>query len=470
MRSLVLAALIAAPAFASPPDDAAARGLAWLARHQKDDGRWTSSARAGHDFTRLYEPDAAREADGMITAAALLAFLGDGHTPWEGAWRETAARAHAWLAARAGSPLPAPEPADTLQARERSQRRAALARQDRLWTALALLEVLLAADPEGGVERLSEPVRRARVAAAAGPAEAALRLVAADGFLPEASATMDDVALLAAVLHAARGAKREVDREVPEGLRKALERIQTGWTERVVPYRAAEGGEIWFRGAATNAQAMAAGCWLRMRGSWGQMEDLAPALLRARPEWNPYFEIRSPAPHAAEGGSGGAALPAGLAQLAGTWRDGIANEWAWMWQAAAFRLWPGEPAAAWRRGFEPVAVAHQRRGGEEAGSWDPSGPHARVFGREAGTAWMVMALDEGCRLRMGAARWEIKKQEKPPIFETGKAVPVDCEVCGMRILTDTKFAKGEGPRVHYFCSHECQQMWEMDPEAYRDKK
>ncbi|MBI2921892.1 MAG: hypothetical protein HYY18_12470, partial [Planctomycetes bacterium] len=155
--------------------------------------------------------------------------------------------------------------------------------------------------------------------------------------------------------------------------------------------------------------------------------------------------------------------------VAGAWRDGIANEWAWMWQAAAFRLWPVAEAEEWRRVFRPLAVAHQRRGGEEAGSWDPSGPHARVFGREAGTAWMVLALERRCRLRMAAARWEEIKQPRHEKYVNLKPVPVDCEVCGLRILTDTKFSKGEGPRVHYFCSHECQERWEMDPGEYRDR-
>ena len=68
-------------------------GLEWLARHQSDDGSWDSSGFSVHcGADRCPGPGQPDHSIG-VTALALLAFLGDGHTTKRGAYREQVSRA-----------------------------------------------------------------------------------------------------------------------------------------------------------------------------------------------------------------------------------------------------------------------------------------------------------------------------------------------------------------------------------------
>jgi len=77
-------------------------GLAWLARHQSEDGRWDVSRLEGG---RGFDPqgrdrsDAGANADMGITALAVLAFNGAGYTHQEGKYQQTVARALSFLIA-----------------------------------------------------------------------------------------------------------------------------------------------------------------------------------------------------------------------------------------------------------------------------------------------------------------------------------------------------------------------------------
>ncbi len=84
-------------------EKAVADALAWLARNQSQDGRWSSQG-----FQRIggASGDPARyDFDVATTALALLCFLGADHTPLEqGPYQHNVARALDWLLAREGEP------------------------------------------------------------------------------------------------------------------------------------------------------------------------------------------------------------------------------------------------------------------------------------------------------------------------------------------------------------------------------
>ncbi len=76
--------------------------LAWLAAHQSEDGGWDGdgfAARCGAIGAGACEGAGAPTHDVGVSALALLAFLGDGHTQNEGLYRERVARGLAWLVA-----------------------------------------------------------------------------------------------------------------------------------------------------------------------------------------------------------------------------------------------------------------------------------------------------------------------------------------------------------------------------------
>ncbi|MEO6598218.1 MAG: prenyltransferase/squalene oxidase repeat-containing protein [Planctomycetota bacterium] len=74
--------------------------LQWLAEHQDEDGKWDCDGFMKHD-----DPVVGKVCDGPgnavhdvgVTALALLAFLGDGHTMRSGAHRESVKKAALWL-------------------------------------------------------------------------------------------------------------------------------------------------------------------------------------------------------------------------------------------------------------------------------------------------------------------------------------------------------------------------------------
>ena len=96
--------------------NAVIRGLWWLARHQDADGKWDATGFTSHCIKDRLCKDAAPAVipDEGVTAAALLAMLGDGHTPARGKFpfRVCVARGLQWLISRQqadGSIGPDPE-------------------------------------------------------------------------------------------------------------------------------------------------------------------------------------------------------------------------------------------------------------------------------------------------------------------------------------------------------------------------
>lgn len=75
------------------------RGLAWLAAHQDDDGRWDADGFMKHDDPNLEPCDGPGNAvhDVGCTALALLAFLGESNTTKSGEYRDQVRRGVNWL-------------------------------------------------------------------------------------------------------------------------------------------------------------------------------------------------------------------------------------------------------------------------------------------------------------------------------------------------------------------------------------
>lgn len=459
-RTIALALLVCLPCPAAPPaeeDEAVRAALGWLARRQNADGSWSATGGPGHGFEALYEPDAAAESSVLATSSALLAFLGAGHTPWTGAWRESARRAWEWLkeeqASRDGALAvdPGDAGAGTLAERERTARRAHVARLNHLWGTLALLEAAAAAESAG--DGLSRAEARRLIEAALPPAEEAVAFVTREGsgkprafdFLDPRTVTMDELALLAAIAFDCGMLRARVDLEWFGGVPAAMKEIQRGMTGPFVPRSASEDGEYWLGGTVSTPQCMAGYAWMLERGSAEQLAAATPPLLDPGPCWVPGVAVGAPARH-----PGAGKVPA---------REATANEYGWFWQGMAFRSYAALDAEAWRRwreAFGALALGHQRRAGEEAGSWRPAGPHARVFGPEASTAWMAVTLESSCRLRIARTHWNrIAKDPRgiamKEVFGKGASTRERCEVCGMEVDSKTVFSKGAGGKVFYFC-------------------
>jgi YHS domain-containing protein len=501
LASLLVVALLASPAFAQSPAEldrmeraSVASALSWLARHQELDGHWKSSGAADHGFRELYEPDAAAESDVQATSLALLAFLGDGNSPWAGKYREAARRAWEWLLARqprngAGGMVKAP-PEDehgTLNDRRRSERRAHVARLNHLWGSLALLETAASAEFAEGGPSSSRVEAAKRVEAAIPAAVAAVKFITADAaekpgafdFLDPRTVSMDELALLAAVAYdcAMLHQRGSVDLAWFEGVVERLREIQRGMTGAVVPYRASDDGTYWLRGSVSTPQSMIAFVYLFEQGSATQMGAAGPGLLAHPPRWNTNYCIGAPSRHPDAGSaSDRASLPATLRAVSDPCCDEIANEFGWFWEAMSFRSYAALNAPGWKKwrgSFVPVAFENQRRSGPEAGSWDPAGPHARVFGRETGTAWMAITMESRCGLRMARTHWDDLKPDsrwRSIVENLGKGVPanVECSMCHLGILTNTKFSKFLGGKIRYFCSQEELDEFEMTPSLWHE--
>src|SRR5206468_567753 len=82
-------------------EGAVAAGLNWLARHQSADGGWSFDHRQAPQCQGACdEPGEVAEARNAATSLALLALLGAGQTPREGAYKEEVRRGVEYLVSR----------------------------------------------------------------------------------------------------------------------------------------------------------------------------------------------------------------------------------------------------------------------------------------------------------------------------------------------------------------------------------
>ncbi|MDG2221976.1 MAG: hypothetical protein P8L85_11375 [Rubripirellula sp.] len=79
------------------------KGLMWLARHQLADGGWSFEHRIGECQGRCPNPGSKRSARVAATGLALLPFLGAGHSPGDGEYRQTVSAGIDFLIANTAS-------------------------------------------------------------------------------------------------------------------------------------------------------------------------------------------------------------------------------------------------------------------------------------------------------------------------------------------------------------------------------
>jgi hypothetical protein len=73
--------------------------------------------------------------------------------------------------------------------------------------------------------------------------------------------------------------------------------------------------------------------------------------------------------------------------------SGSIDMYYWYYGSLALFQVGDEPWKAWNKAMKSAIVDHQRRDGDECGSWDPVGPWGREGGRVYSTAVCVMCLE-----------------------------------------------------------------------------
>jgi len=341
-----------------PAAEAVARGLDWLARHQQEDGSWDCGG-----FVARCRSDVPCDGPGTdlgvdvtndvgVSALALLAFLGDGHTSRQGAHREVVARGLTWLVGQQG--------------REGSL---GPTTYNHAVATAALAEAAFFSDSE----RLGTALQRAvEFAEQARNPYSAWRYDVPPNGQSDTSVT----AWMAVGLRLAREAGARVDEAVFDGALSWLDEVSDpstgragynqpgGWSSRV------EGVNDHY--PPDKAETMTAATLL-CRYMLGQTPEDAPILekhaqlmVRTLPAWDP---------------------------------DGFGCDF-YYWYYGSQALHQMEGTAYWKTWHKALLEAllqSQRTEDEVGGSWDPVGPWGFSGGRIYSTAMAVLALEADSR-------------------------------------------------------------------------
>ena len=331
-------------------------GLDWLARHQSADGGWDADGfdqRCGALGATPCDGHGQSAHDVGVTALALLAFLGDGHTTSRGRYQEVVVRGAQWL-------KQAQDPESGLIG-------------DRLGhgfvynhaiATLALTEVYYFS--KSPLHRM--PAQRAvdYIARARNPYGAWRYDVPPIG---DSDTSITGWMVLA--LKSAEDAGLDVDRGAYAGALSWLDEVtdpatgRTGYdTVGSLSSRIARVNDHY---PAEKGEAMTA-VSLLCRFFLGQnpdehplMRSQAQLLLQRLPEWDP---------------------------------DGFGCDmYYWYYGSYAMYQMGGSAWTDWRRAMERAVLASQRREGDQRGSWDPVGPWGYAGGRVYSTALMTLCLE-----------------------------------------------------------------------------
>ncbi|MBI3273369.1 MAG: HEAT repeat domain-containing protein [Planctomycetes bacterium] len=411
------------PPLASEPweqDAGIEAALSWLVRNQEPDGRWSSSrgnpwhGRIG--FPQLFPPDADLYYDTAVTGWVVLAFVASGSDLDKGPHRAAVRRGVAWLLSlqkpnglfKAEREMPAPKAPNPNYPRQVQYAWG----MNHLVPALAVVECLQhnvknATDPFVAPE--NRPALDPKLRAAAALALDAIK----DGGLPDEydlfnKKTVDISKLCLVAMCRYASAKlgapaRETTKLGDAALKRAAdllsELVQSGTTIKV-PFDF--DGHYWFRSHAANCQGIISAVLLSQKSVAGVPIDnfIDPRLATVRhhpPTWNAFYEIVGPAGHPpVEETAGASDTPptqaSALASLSAPWKDDIVNFEYWFHATFATFLLGEEEWYEWEAQIRRVLLAHQRRAGENFGSWDPADPGSRVFGRAYSTALATLSL------------------------------------------------------------------------------
>ena len=331
------------------------RGLSWLAAHQSPDGSWDGdgfTAHCGEIGTEPCDGAGSPRHDVGLTALALLAFLGDGHTTVGGSHREVVGRGFAWLTRRAD-----PDTGVVGQAVTKEHL------YDHALAALAFAELFaLTRSPlvRPAAQRAIDACQAARNPYSAWRYE--LR--------PNGENDTSVTGWMVFALAAARDAGLRVDPAALDGALSWLDEVTDPETGRV-GYEAK--GSLSSRTRANEhyprekGEAMTA-VGLLCRIFLGQspaevpvMDRHAELLLRCLPAWDP---------------------------------EGFGCDmYYWYYGTYAMYQLGGARWRAWEKAMEPSMIRTQRREGDVRGSWDPVGPWGHVGGRVYSTALMTLSME-----------------------------------------------------------------------------
>lgn len=328
------------------------RALDWLAAHQHPDGLWSNA-----DFASECRRRGKEECGGAgsvnydvgATGLALLALLGDGHTPTEGAHREPVLRGLAWLVrTQAGEGLIGTRDA-----------------HDFLY-GHALATAALCEGYGLGAEALREPAVRALAFLELGRhPEGAWRYDVPATDPGDTSVTGWAVGALLAGSHAGLAIEASA-------LAGALD-----WIERMTETSSArvgysDRGELSARNSSNLdfprhlGEAMT-GVGLLLRLQLGQRPATTPIL-------DAHAKLLAASPPRIDRQWGG-------------------DQYAWYYATYALHEFGAPYQDPWESELRKAVVLTQARRGDESGSWDPIGPWGAAMGRVCATALMALTLE-----------------------------------------------------------------------------
>lgn len=310
-------------------EQAVALALAWLARHQSDDGRWD-----GHEFDEQCGEcggETTIRANVSLTGLATLAFLGAGHTHVDdGPYKRNVSAAIDWL-------LDQQEPSGDLRGGESLYTQAI--------ATIALSETLAMT----GDDRLREPVERS------------VQFLFRSRNREEGGWRYDpgqagDTSVLGWVLMAMKSASMA---GVPVPVQAFT--VAEDWMEKVADPR--EFGAYRYQPSRPPTISMTAeGMFIQQLLGKTRDDDVMKAsaalILNELPEW-----------------------------------EEDASTYYWYYASLAMFQHGGDAWRSWNGALMPQLVEHQEKGGSARGSWDPEGEWARKAGRVYQTALCTLMLE-----------------------------------------------------------------------------
>jgi len=334
-------------------------GLAWLARHQDEDGKWDCDRFMKHDVA----PDVCDGAgkagyDVGVTALALLAFLGDGHHLRSGKHKDVVRRAVVWL-------------------RNQQQQDGRFGGQeapDWFYGHAIATYAMIEACELSRYKKLRPVAQRGVRYLQAHRGDGAVWRYA----LGDARGDLSVTGWAVLAMQAAADAGLEAGTGWRVVCAEWLDTVSDatglhGYTKRGEPSSRLPGDHI-RRFPVTSCETLTAiglmcRAMLDQAPTPGSVMDAAADRLSSKP---PVWSVG----------------------------DGRADPYYWFWGSDAMRQVGGDRWWAWRQALESAVVAHQRgpdQGAAAAGSWDPVGPWGEVGGRVYSTAVTTLALESSYR-------------------------------------------------------------------------
>jgi len=330
------------------------QGLRWLVAHQDADGKWDADGFMKHDVTgTACDGPGQSEHDVGVTALALLALLGDGHTTQLGEYRDHVARGVHWLVQqqdsdsgligeRIGHSFMYGHGIATLALCEAYYFSGSPILKPKVQAAVNF--VTRARNPYG-VWRYDAPPNGDQDTSVTGWMILALKSAQGAGLKIDSSAFADSLSFLDEVTDPATGrAGYAVVGEQSSRIPGVNDHYSTNTTESMTSVA------------------------LLCRTFLGQSPEDTPAMQK-----------------------GAALLRSALPEHDA---DGLTNDlYYWYYGSYAMYQLGGRDWKVWSRALDSALVKTQRKTGNENGSWDPDGPWGMVGGRVYSTALGVLCCE-----------------------------------------------------------------------------